>query len=105
MTSSFNIIGVMSGTSVDGLDLCYVSFTKDFLIIGSAHNNKEIIIKNKQRVRILFLSSIFKKNKNYLGINKFKLLSIGIELQEIIKKSIRRYLIKLNLIILNPFSN
>ena len=40
------------------------SFTKDFLIIGSAHNNKEIIIKNKQRVRILFLSSIFKKNKN-----------------------------------------
>ena len=31
MTSSFNIIGVMSGTSVDGLDLCYVSFTKDFL--------------------------------------------------------------------------
>ena len=31
MTSSFNIIGVMSGTSVDGLDLCYVSFNKDFL--------------------------------------------------------------------------
>ena len=51
------------------------SFTKNFLIIGSAHNNKEIIIKNKQRVKILFLSSIFKKNKNYLGINKFKLLS------------------------------
>ena len=26
-------------------------------------------------VKIIFLSSIFKKNKNYLGINKFKLLS------------------------------
>ena len=51
------------------------SFKKNFLIIGSAHNNKEIKIKESQGVKILFLSSIFKKNKNYLGINKFKLLS------------------------------
>ena len=51
------------------------SFKKKFIIIGSAHNNKEIKIKEKQRVDIIFLSSIFKKNKNYLGINKFKILS------------------------------
>ena len=51
------------------------SFKKKFIIIGSAHNNKEIRIKEKQGVNIIFLSSIFKKNKNYLGINKFKLLS------------------------------
>ena len=51
------------------------SFTKNFIILGSAHNNKEIRIKQKQSVKIIFLSSIFKKNKNYLGINKFKLLS------------------------------
>ena len=51
------------------------SVIKKFLIIGSAHNNKEIKIKEKQGVDILFLSSIFKENKNYLGINKFKLLS------------------------------
>ena len=51
------------------------SFTKKFIILGSAHNNKEIKIKQKQSVKIIFLSSIFKKNKNYLGINKFKLLS------------------------------
>jgi thiamine-phosphate pyrophosphorylase len=51
------------------------SFKKNFLIIGSAHNNKEIKIKESQGVKILFLSSIFKKNKNYLGINKFNLLS------------------------------
>jgi thiamine-phosphate pyrophosphorylase len=51
------------------------SFTKNFIILGSAHNNKEIKIKEKQLVKILFLSSLFKKNKNYLGVNKFKLLT------------------------------
>jgi len=51
------------------------SFTKNFIILGSAHNNKEIKIKQKQLVKIIFLSSLFKKNKNYLGINKFRLLS------------------------------
>ena len=51
------------------------SFLKNFTIIGSAHNNKEIKIKELQGVNIIFLSSLFKKNKNYLGINKFKLLS------------------------------
>ena len=51
------------------------SFSKNFLIIGSAHNIKELKIKEKQLVKIIFLSSIFKKNKNYLGINRFKLLS------------------------------
>ena len=50
------------------------SKNKNFLLIGSAHNNKEIKIKERQGVNILFLSSVFKKNKNYLGLNKFKLL-------------------------------
>ena len=51
------------------------SFKKKFNLIGSAHNNKEIKIKEKQKVKKIFISSVFKKNKNYLGINKFKLLS------------------------------
>jgi len=51
------------------------SKSKNFLLLGSAHNNKEIKIKEKQGVNILFLSSIFKKNKNYLGLNRFKLLT------------------------------
>ena len=51
------------------------SYKKKFDIIGSAHNLKEIRIKEKQGVRKIFLSSLFKKNKNFLGINKFKLLS------------------------------
>ena len=48
---------------------------KDFKIIGSAHNIKEIRIKELQKVDKIFLSSLFKINKNYLGINKFKFLS------------------------------
>jgi thiamine-phosphate pyrophosphorylase len=55
----------------------HLSFSKkkNFLLIGSAHNNREIKIKEKQGVEIIILSSLFKKKKNYLGINKFKLLS------------------------------
>ena len=51
------------------------SFKKKFNLIGSAHNIKELKIKEKQRVSKIFISSVFKKNKNYLGINKFKLIS------------------------------
>ena len=47
----------------------------NFLIIGSAHNLKEIKIKELQKARLIFISSIFKKNKNYLGINKFRNIS------------------------------
>ena len=50
---------------------------KKFLIIGSAHNIKEIKIKEKQNVKLIFLSPIFKtkKNKNFLGIMRFNNLS------------------------------
>ena len=51
------------------------SFKKNFEMIGSAHNFKEIKVKEKQNISKIFLSSLFKKNKNFLGINKFKLLS------------------------------
>ena len=51
------------------------SLKKKFSLIGSAHNNKEIKIKEIQNVNRIFLSSAFKKNKNYLGINRFKLIS------------------------------
>ncbi|MDC6477817.1 thiamine phosphate synthase [Candidatus Pelagibacter sp.] len=51
------------------------SYKKSFKIVGSAHNLKEIRIKEIQNVRKIFLSSLFKKNKNFLGIYKFKLLS------------------------------
>ncbi len=44
---------------------------KNFSILGSAHNIKELRFKETQKVDLIFLSSIFKKNKNYLGLYKF----------------------------------
>ena len=52
------------------------SFKKKFIILGSSHNVYEIRTKELQNVEVIFLSSVFKKNKNYLGINRFKLLSL-----------------------------
>ncbi len=51
------------------------SYKKKFVIAGSAHNLREIRIKERQKVKKIFISSLFKKNKNFLGVNKFKLLS------------------------------
>jgi len=48
---------------------------RGFILMGSAHNLKEIRAKEKQKVRIIFISSIFKDNQNFLGLNKFKLIS------------------------------
>ncbi len=69
----------LDGAYIPSFNKCkkHLSFTlkKQFSIIGSAHNIKEIKIKEIQNVNKIFLSSVFKKNKNYLGINKFKLIS------------------------------
>ena len=58
----------------DYLHLSYF-LKKNFMLLGSAHNLKEFRIKEKQKVSEIFLSSLFKKNNNYLGINKFKIIS------------------------------
>ena len=85
----------------------HLSFSKkkNFLLIGSAHNNKEIKTKEQQGVNVLFISSIFKKNKNYLGLNKFKLLTNStnkkiIALGGISKKNLK----KLNLVNCDGFA-
>ena len=44
---------------------------RKFIVLGSAHNVKEIRFKEKQKVNLIFISSIFKKNKNYLGLYRF----------------------------------
>tara|TARA_B100000035_G_scaffold220027_1_gene188855 strand:+ start:1 stop:564 length:564 start_codon:yes stop_codon:yes gene_type:complete len=70
---------------------------KNFKIIGSAHNKKEIIIKKKQGCDLIFLSPLFKnaKSKFFLGITKFNLIALNsstkiIGLGGINEKNIRR---------------
>ena len=51
---------------------------KNLIILGSAHNQKEIQQKIYQKCTAIFLSPIFltTKSKKYLNIYKFNLLSI-----------------------------
>ena len=50
---------------------------KNLIILGSAHNQQEIQEKISQKCKAIFLSPLFfiKKSKNFLGINKFNILS------------------------------
>jgi len=70
-----NLDGAYIPSFIKNFNHLNYSLRKKFKIIGSAHNIKEIRIKELQKVENIFLSSLFKKNKNYLGMNKFKLLS------------------------------
>ena len=74
---NLNLDGVYLSSFNKGLGYKKYNIKKKFLILGSAHNFKEINIKNKQGVEIIFLSPLF-ETKNYkkkLGIIKFNILS------------------------------
>ena len=66
--------GYIPSFKKDFIHLNY-NFRSNFLLLGSAHNLKEVRIKERQKVKIIFISSLFKKNKNFLGIYRFKNLS------------------------------
>ena len=67
-----NLDGVYIPSFNENFQHLSYSLKKNFILIGSAHNLNEIRIKEKQKVSRIVLSSIFKKNKNYLGLNKYK---------------------------------
>ena len=81
-------------------------FTKknNFILIGSAHNIKEIKIKEKQGVKLVFIAPLFKtlKSKNCLDINKFKNLSKKTSLNLIALGGINRFNFK-KLFLLNIY--
>ena len=71
------------------------SVKKKFILLGSAHNIYELRTKELQMVNTIFLSSIFKNNKNFLGLYRFKLLTLlskksFIALGGISKKNLRK---------------
>lgn len=50
-----------------------IKFRKNFMILGSAHNLKELKKKEKQNVNQIFLSPLFAtKNKKPIGLNRFR---------------------------------
>ena len=64
-------------------DLKYLNYMKsNFIIIGAAHNIKEINLKIKQGCKYILLSRLFqvsyKPEMNYLGINKFNFYASNI---------------------------
>ena len=72
---NLNLDGVYIPSFNTNLGHLSYSYKKKFTLIGSAHNNKEIKIKENQKIDVIFLSSVFRRNKNYLGINKFNLMT------------------------------
>ena len=58
-------------------DLKHLNFPKkkNFYVIGSAHNYKEIKRKELQKVDLIFIASLFNKKRTYLGLNKFMVLT------------------------------
>ena len=72
---SLNLNGAYIPSFNKSFDHLNYSYKRNFMIVGSAHNIKEIKTKELQKVEKIFLSSLFKENKNYLGITKFKIIS------------------------------
>ena len=68
------------------------SVPTNFKIIGSAHNNTEILIKEKQGCKTIFVSPLFKvKKKNYyLNVVKFNLLTLNKKIQFVALGGINR---------------
>ncbi|RPG55780.1 MAG: thiamine phosphate synthase [Flavobacteriales bacterium TMED235] len=75
LSISLNLDGAYLPSFNESLVHLNYNFKKNFVLIGSAHNLREIRIKERQKVKEIFLSSIFKDNGNFLGLNKFNLLS------------------------------
>ena len=75
LSINLNLDGAYLPSFNESLAHLNYNFRKNFLLIGSAHNLREIKIKERQKVEEIFLSSLFKNNGNFLGLNKFNLLS------------------------------
>ena len=88
-------------------DLKHLNYPKrkNFIMLGSAHNYKEIKKKELQKVDLIFIASLFNKKKTYLGLNKFKILTKFTSKKIIALGGInKRNLKKLNLLNIYGFS-
>lgn len=81
------------------------SLNKNFNIIGSAHTIYDIRVKERQKVNEIVISSLFKKNINYLGQYRFRSLKSFTKKNIIVLGGIAKEKIKLlKLINCNSFA-
>jgi thiamine-phosphate pyrophosphorylase len=61
------------------LNLHAFSLPKDFKLLGSAHNQSEINVKEAQGCSLIFLAPVFKvsKKSNFFGVTKYNLLTLN----------------------------
>ncbi len=73
----YNLDGVYIPSFNKEINYIKYSLPKNFEIIGSAHNNYEILTKQKQGCKFIFISPLFKVQKSslFLNITKFNLLT------------------------------
>ena len=82
LSIKLRLSGVYIPSFNNKLNYCgFNNLPNNFKIIGSAHNLKEIRVKYIQGCKEIFISPLFKNNKskNFLGIIKFNLLTLGIK--------------------------
>ena len=78
------------------INFTYNKKSKNFKVIGSAHNLSEIRVKEKQGADCIFLSPLFKviKSSKSLGISKFNILAHSTDRQIIALGGINKLNIK-----------
>ena len=76
---SLDIDGVYIPSFNKKLNFLNISTKKNFSIIGSAHNKRDVITKNLQNCNLIFLAPLFKtiKKKKNLSVSKFNLITLG----------------------------
>ena len=92
---SYHIIGVMSGTSLDGIDLCYASYKFDekweYKIINTLTYN----YSNKWKNRLL----------NSISLNKQDLKSLDLDYTDLLSSYIKKFINEFNIIELDAVSS
>ena len=81
----FNLDGLYLPAFNKTLKYKNINSKKDFKIIGSAHNHKEVKIKENQGCKEIFITPIFynPKNKTYLDIVRFNYLNLTTKIKSI----------------------
>ena len=104
LSIKLNLDGVYIPAFNKKISINCFSRKKNFKVIGSAHNLHDIKIKEKQGIKVLFISPLFKtfKSLNYLDTIKFNLLTSQTDLKLVALGGINQFNFK-KLFLLNIY--